>query len=522
MNNENIVSVRLNNKYNQGFSISHNYKTCHVGFKKRLERYWNLIHENIDENIVLYEDIENLLSYFKQYEIIKKLNVENYHFCNGIKIKFRRDLQQEINLLELSLKHDKLNPNDKLKIKKLIKETKKEKAQYDYQYEIINNTFKQEIKEIRENYKKVIGKNLRKDRQINYQGVITFGNEESNLTRREMNNVNHEELDKSREQLIKEILKDLKIPNQTYYLVKHLDEQQIHYHYEFVGFDNEVLKQIENGEKKYHYKGDEEEEKGANPLIRRRITQKFLIGIQDLAGKCFKSSNFDRGNSKWDLVSEYCEKQGINYKELTKDEKYLVLRRVNAYHKTKKQYNETLNNDLERKRKDLEKQKEWLEQLEIKNKKQTEELEKTTKTLEKTISLNNVLERVEAGTITIKQIQELKEKWKNDTQITRVLNNRQRRLNNKNEFEKYSKNLENLKSNIEKLTEEQKNKEIKIQELKENISEMSEQELKKRINKKEIEQIDEQIKSLKKQGGASEMADLINKKEAKKSDIDYK
>lgn len=82
--------------------------------------------------------------------------------------------------------------------------------------------------------------------------------------------------------------------------------------------------------------------------------------------------------------------------------------------------------------------------------------------------------------------------------------------------------LENLKKDIENKIEFNQNLEIKNNEELENISKMSEQELKKRINKKEIEQLDEQIKSAKKQGGASEMVDLINKKVDKKSDIDYK
>lgn len=488
----NLVSVRLNNKYEKSFSISHNYKTCHKSLEKRIESYYNLIHNNLEtEEIKIYENICEEWSYFKQYEIIKKLNVMNYQIINDKKFYFRRDLLQELKLLELSFKEAKTE-EEKSKIKDLIKSTKEEQKKYDYQYFLINNSITNEIEKIKIDHEKIKNRKLRKDRQLNFQGVITFGNKNSDLTREEMNNLNQDELDKNRNNLIKGILKKLDIPDRTYYLVKHLDEQQIHYHYEFVGYN-----------------------KKENELIRRLVSQKFLIEIQDLAGEAFKSSNFERGNRKSERVREHCENNNINYKELLPKEKYLLLKKTNVKHSTLKEYNNKLNNDLELKKQDLNKQKERLNRLEIENKKQT-------KTLEKTIKLNELMERVENGTITIQKIQELKEKWKNDTQITRVLNNRQRRLNNKNEFEKYSKNLENLKSNIEKLTEEQKNKEIKIQELKENISEMSEQELKKRINKKEIEQIDEQIKSVKKQGGASEMADLINKKEAKKSDIDYK
>ena len=49
---------------------------------------------------------------------------------------------------------------------------------------------------------------LQSDAVVNYSGIITFGNEESNLSRNEMDNLNQDKLDKNRINLIKNILKD--------------------------------------------------------------------------------------------------------------------------------------------------------------------------------------------------------------------------------------------------------------------------------------------------------------------------
>lgn len=486
--NDNLVSVRIKNSYDKSFSIAHNLKTIHRGINKRIRVYFQVKNKENKS----YEEICKTVSYFEQYKIIRELNIDNYIILDNEKISYRRDLKQEIQLLELSLKHDTLTENEKINIKKLIVDIKAEEKKYLEEYKKVNNEFTKKINEIKKNHITEKGRKLRSDRRLNFGGIITFGNEDSNLSRNEMNDKNQEEMDNRRNNTVKGVLKELGLEGNKYYLVKHLDEQQIHYHFEFIGYNDKEKK-----------------------LIRKDVNQQLLIKIQDLAGEEFKSLDIRRGNSKWLAVQEYCEKNNIVYTELSSEDKYKVLKICNVKNQSLKEFHTKANNDLKLKNEELEKETNRLNSLE-------EEVKKTNQKLNKSINLNNLLERVEAGTITIKQIKEMKEKYINDKEVIRVLNNRQRRMNNKNNEEKYNKNISLLKKNLEKLEEEIKNKEIifknKEEQFYENIVDMSTEELERRQNlkiEKDLKDLDETIENSKTEptkGGATELVDLINKR----------
>ena len=211
----NLVSVRIQNKYKTSFSLSHYLKHSHSTISKKVKTY--CLVNNLDCKNLKYE---------QEYQIIKSINKVNYFINeNGTKTPFRRDITQEIYLLQ------KMGRTDEIKI------LKDELSKLDNElFNPVNKKFKDEIQKVNDDYKIRNKRKLRSDAVINYSGVITFGNEESNLSRNEMDNLNQDKLDKNRINLIKNILKDLGIPDNAYILTKHLDEQQIHYHFEFIGY----------------------------------------------------------------------------------------------------------------------------------------------------------------------------------------------------------------------------------------------------------------------------------------------
>ena len=188
----------------------------------------------------------------------------------------------------------------------------------------IRKFFKEQTEKRQDDYKKNgKKKKMRSDSHLNYSGIITFGNDddENTLTREEMDNVNQVELDAAAHERVKKVLDSLGIPENEYILRKHVDETQIHYHYEFVGYD---------------FKKHE--------LCRRRLSRRKLIEVQDLTGERFKDLDFHRGITKLAKVERQLESMGItgeDYKKMTPLEKLDILKKAGVKNvKNRKKYNE--------------------------------------------------------------------------------------------------------------------------------------------------------------------------------------
>ncbi|WP_323587620.1 hypothetical protein [Aliarcobacter butzleri] len=412
----NLVSVRIQNKYKTSFSLSHYLKHSHSTIDKKIKTY--CLNNNLDYKNLKYEH---------QYQIIKSINKINYVINeNDTNKPFRRDISQEIYLL------NKLGRFDE------VKQLKKELENLDNDlFNPINKKFKDEIKKVNDDYKINNKRKLRSDAVVNYSGIITFGNEESNLSRNEMDNLNQDKLDKNRINLIKNILKDLGIPNNAYILTKHLDEQQIHYHFEFIGYDYNTHK-----------------------LVRKQLTQKKLIKFQDLRGETFKDLKFSRGKAKDQRVREYCQKNNVDYKTLSPKEKYELLKEVGVKYESSKNHNAKINNELEKKQKRLN---------------EIIEVEKTIEELYQKILKNE---------LSLEQIKNLQEQ-NTDKRVKTFLSYRYRINNSKNSRESGEKTLRQLSETFNKMTIEQKNMTLKIKELQNNINslESREQVFKDKINK---------------------------------------
>ena len=412
----NLVSVRIQNKYKTSFSLSHYLKHSHSTIDKKIKTY--CLNNNLDYKNLKYEH---------QYQIIKSINKINYVINENASNKpFRRDISQEIYLLN---KLGRFNE---------VKQLKKELENLDNDlFNPINKKFKDEIKKVNDDYKINNKRKLRSDAVVNYSGIITFGNEESNLSRNEMDNLNQDKLDKNRINLIKNILKDLGIPNNAYILTKHLDEQQIHYHFEFIGYDYNTHK-----------------------LVRKQLTQKKLIKFQDLRGETFKDLKFSRGKAKDQRVREHCQKNNVDYKTLSPKEKYELLKEVGVKYESSKNHNAKINNELEKKQKRLN---------------EIIEVEKTIEELYQKILKNE---------LSLEQIKNLQEQ-NTDKRVKTFLSYRYRINNSKNSCESGEKTLRQLSESFNKMTIEQKNMTLKIKELQNNINslESREQVFKDKINK---------------------------------------
>lgn len=405
----NYVSVRIKNSYDKSFSISHNLKSKHKQIETKLKRYCK------DREIDF-----NDLNTFEKYQIIRNQNKENYIINkDGTETIFRRDIGQELSLLKEYLKEISLYSKEKIKIEELIQKSEQELNLYNSYYNEINKKFKKEIKKVEEDYQKNNKRKLRNDSTINYGGIITFGNDNTDLSREEMDNQDQELLDAQRETTVKEIMKSLDIENNEYYLVKHVDEYQIHYHFEFIGYNYEK-----------------------HSLVRRLLTQEKMIKFQDIAGVCFQNSDFHRGRPKWEKVQEYCDENDINYEELTAKRKYEILKEVKVKYESTKEYNQRLKNDIHRR-------------------------EEQQKQIELTIT--DIYEKISNKELTLEQVSQLKEQTK-DKALKRFLNNCYKSINLDNEVESQEKALERVVRDFNKMDEDLKNAQFKIEVI-ETISE---------------------------------------------------
>lgn len=394
---KNFVSVRVKNSYNKSFSTSHNLKSKHKTIETKLKRYCK------DNNLVFSN-----LSYKDKYQIIRQGNSNNLILSSKDKenIVFRRDVNQELSLLK-EWRDNIKDKNELNHINNLIQKTEQELYLYNSFYKDIHKNISDKIKEVEEDYKSNHNRKLRNDRVPNYGGIITFGNEDSNLSRNEMNELNQKQLDEQRHNTVKSILKSLDIENRDYYLVKHTDEYQIHYHFEFIG---------------YNFK--------THSLVRRLLTQKKMIEFQDIRGECFKQSSFERGKAKWEKVREYCNENNIDYKELSSKEKYEILKECKVKYETLKQYNNRLNNEVFSKEKKVKKMIEEVQTIEL--------------------SLKDIYQKVIDKSITKEEISKLKEQSTNKL-IKRFLDSRYRSVNLDNDIKSQEKALERTIKNYEKM-----------------------------------------------------------------------
>ena len=138
----NLVSVRIQNKYKTSFSLSHYLKHSHSTISKKVKTY--CLVNNLDCKNLKYE---------QEYQIIKSINKVNYFINeNGTKTPFRRDITQEIYLLQ------KMGRTDEIKI------LKDELSKLDNElFNPVNKKFKDEILKVNDDYKIGNKRKLRSD-----------------------------------------------------------------------------------------------------------------------------------------------------------------------------------------------------------------------------------------------------------------------------------------------------------------------------------------------------------------------
>lgn len=368
----NFVSHRISNKYKKGFSLSHSIKYRHLSKTAKLA--YDI------ENIIYYEGM--------RYEMKRDLNNRLIENPQTLEDKaFNQDIENQIMAQE-----------------KLLKEIRK--------------YHKKEVDNRKKDYQEHNKRKMRSDANLNYRGIITFGNEEQNLSREEMNNQNQDLLDKCRHDTVKKTIVSLGLPEDTkYYIVKHLDEEQIHYHYEFIGYD------FVN-----------------HSLIRRGLTQKKMIELQDIAGERYQDLDFHRGISKDKKIVDYCNENNLVYEDLSIEEKWEVKVAVGVKYQTTKDYRRKMNNATH----------------------------KTEQQFNKTdLTITEIKKRVEDKSITLEEISELKEINKGNKLVKRFLDYRYKVINIKNTEESQSKSLKRLENTYDKMEQGLKDGTIIFNQIKE-------------------------------------------------------
>lgn len=294
--------------------------------------------------------------------------------------------------------------------KRDIKDLKQHKLKRE-----IKKTISDKIEKIEKFHKKHNGRKLQKNRNLFFNGIITFGNETQNLSREEMENVNQDELDKSRHNRVKKILESLNLKGNDYILVKHKDEQQIHYHFDFIGYDLKEKKSV-----------------------RKKMNQKKMIEFQDIAGERFNDLGFERGKPKSERVREYCKEHNIDYQKLSSKQKYDILVITRTKHQSLKNYHEKMKNDVYTKQ------------------------QKHIKLIEVDETLTNLHNQIINKELSLEQIQQLQKQNENKT-IKTYLNYRYRLMNEKNSFEAQNKRYNHLVKKYEKMDIELKKTTLKLE-----------------------------------------------------------
>jgi len=201
--------------------------------------------------------------------------------------------------------------------------------------ESIEDNHKYSLGKAKDDYKENHPRSMKSNTNIEYKGIITFGNEDKTLSRAEMDALDQDVLDTNALHFLQQFVKDNGIDENSIYLVKHNDESQIHYHFSFIAYDH-----------------------NSHEVMRSRMNPKFMSGLQDLAGSHFEESGFHRGIKKSERLEQTLYEKDISlegYKTLPIDDKYKILEEANVKNKAPRQQHSELKNDLYKLQKSIDK-----------------------------------------------------------------------------------------------------------------------------------------------------------------------
>ena len=204
---------------------------------------------------------------------------------------------------------------------------------YDVNY--ILESHKTIIDNAKKDYKEHHPRAMKSNTNIEYAGIITFGNDDKLLSRAEMNALDQDILNKNAFDFLNNFVENNGIDKNSIYLVKHNDESQIHYHFKFIAYDFEKHK-----------------------VMRSRMDSKFLSELQDSVGRSFEKSGFSRGVKKSDRITQVLYEKDITneeYKMMSKEDKYEILKEANVKNKPPRQQHAELKNDIYKLQQNVEK-----------------------------------------------------------------------------------------------------------------------------------------------------------------------
>lgn len=172
------------------------------------------------------------------------------------------------------------------------------------------------------------GRKLRSDVKLCWDGVISFGNKEHNLSRSDLLSIGLDSLDHSASNFFIDFLESNGLNRYSGILVRHMDEAQIHYQFSFVGYDFDKFEPF-----------------------RKRVTPDFLSKLQDHAARFFEKIGIGRGISKKERVDAVLAEKGLvrdDYNAMSLASKAELIKDANVKHKSVQKLHADLKDDYAR------------------------------------------------------------------------------------------------------------------------------------------------------------------------------
>ncbi|MEY3880354.1 MAG: hypothetical protein RIQ94_1149 [Pseudomonadota bacterium] len=167
---------------------------------------------------------------------------------------------------------------------------------------------------------------MKSNTNIQYSGIITFGNNDNVLSRLEIDSKDQCLLDANALKFLQDFAKENGIDINSMYLAKHCDESMIHYHFKFIAYDH-----------------------AQHEVMRSRMNPEFMSGLQDLAGECFEPSGFVRGIKKIDRIEDVLIRKGLtrgDYLAMSPGEKLIIMKEANVKNKAPRALHTELKNKV--------------------------------------------------------------------------------------------------------------------------------------------------------------------------------
>jgi|APLak6261667961_1056064.scaffolds.fasta_scaffold02349_2 hypothetical protein len=173
-------------------------------------------------------------------------------------------------------------------------------------------------------YKEHHPRAMKSNTNLEYSGIITFGNDDKTLSRSEVDSLDQKQLDANALKFVQNFAQKNGVKLEATYVVKHCDESMIHYHFKFIAYDFDK-----------------------HEVMRGRMNPQFLAELQDLAGECFKPSGFVRGIKKFDRIELTLFEKGLthdDYKNMSPANKSVIMKEANTKNQAPRKLHSNLKN----------------------------------------------------------------------------------------------------------------------------------------------------------------------------------